>query len=335
MMPFIYSKRTAQDYSRKLASTTKFISHLRPFILLGLFAQVGCAVSDTTLDPAVPHALLQRSMDLTGAQMGKSLLGPPSANYIKLKRPTAMSARDNEVYLIDAGLNQIFHYNRFQQTLIPFTNLPVNADMTIYVAPDRTVYIADPHSSAVLHFTSDGTPLPSLVSLGNLARPVAVSVDERNGHVVVADGLFDQFIFFSNLGMTLSVVKPKRAVAISAMATGPDGIYVANRIDRQVTVLGWDGTFRYALGVNELGAPGAIAVSRENLVFVSDTYDQTIKVYRGQVTGGENVPSMAKIGGVGAGPGSFNGITGLAVDGSLLYATDSLNARVKIMLINQ
>lgn len=274
-------------------------------------------------------------MDLTGAQLGKSLLGPPSAGYIKLKRPTAMSARFNEVYLIDAGLNQIFHYNRFQQTLIPFTNLPVNPDMTIYVAPDRTVYIADPHSSSVLHFTSNGTPLPPLVSPGNLARPVAVAVDERNGHVVVADGLFDQFIVFSNLGMTLSVVKPKRAIAISAMATGPDGIYVANRIDRQVSVLGWDGTFRYALGANELGAPGAIAVSRDNLVFVSDTYDQTIKVYRGQMAGGGNSGSIAKIGGVGAGPGSFNGIKGLAVDGNLLYATDSLNARVKIMLINQ
>lgn len=335
MIPFIFFKRTAQDNSRKPAGTPKFKSYLRLFSLLGLFAQVDFAVSDTMPGSAAPRALLQRSMDLTGAQLGKSLLGPPSAGYIKLKRPTAMSARYNEVYLIDAGLNQIFHYNRFQRTLIPFTNLPVNADMTIYAAPDRTVYIADPHSSSVLHFTSDGTPLAPLVSFGNLARPVAVAVDERTGYVVVADGLFDQFIFFNNLGMTLSVVKPKRAVAISAMAAGPDGIYVANRIDRQVTVLGWDGTFRYALGVNDLGAPGAIAVSRDNLVFVSDTFDQTIKVYRGQVAGGGNSLSIAKIGGVGAGPGSFNGITGLAVDDTLLYATDTLNARVKIMLINR
>lgn len=290
---------------------------------------------DMVRDPAAPRPLLQRWAELTGAQAGTTPLGPPVAGRVTLRRPTAISVRDNDVYLIDAGLNRIFHYNRFQQTLTPFTNLAVNANMSIYVAPDRSVYVADPHSSEVLHFTSDGAQLPSLVSPGKLARPVAVAVDERNGQVMVADGLFDQFIFFNNLGMTLSVVKPQRSLAIAAMATGPDGIYVADRIDRQVSVFGWDGTYRYALGAKDLGAPGAIAVSRDNLVFVGDNFDQTIKVYKGQGTGGENNIMITKVGGIGAGPGSFNRIGGLAVDGTLLYATDSLNARVQIMLINR
>jgi DNA-binding beta-propeller fold protein YncE len=335
MMPFRFFNRMLQEDSVKPVGTpgnrVRLLGLLAFFTLTG----TGCATTDMVHDPAAPRALLQRWTDLTGAQTGMSRLGPPSAAYITLRRPTAMSARDNEVYLIDAGLNQIFHYNRFQQTLVPFTNLPVNADMSIYAAPDRTVYIADPHSSAVLHFTSDGAQLPSLVSPGNLARPVSVAVNERNGQVLVADGLLDQFISFNSLGMPLSVVKPQHALAIAAMTTGPDGIYVADRIDKQVSVLGWDGTFRYSLGAHELGAPGAIAVSRDNLVFVSDNFDQTIKVYRGQGAGDGNTLMMAKFGGVGAGPGSFNGIAGLAVDGNVLYATDSLNARVQIMLINR
>jgi hypothetical protein len=333
-MPFIFTSRMQQNESRKHACAPKTDNRVRLFGLLAAFALAGCAMPDTAHNPATPPALLQRWSDLTGAQPGKSLLGPPGAGYIALRRPTAVSARDNDVYLIDAGLNRIFHYNRFQQTLIPFTNLPVNADMSIYAAPDRSVYIADPHSSAVLHFTSDGIQLPSLVSPGNLARPVAVAVDERNGQVLVADGLFDQFVFFNGMGMTLSVVRPQHALAIAAMTTGPDGIYVTDRIGRQVNVLGWDGAFRYALGAKDLGRPGAIAVSRDNLVFVGDNFDQTIKVYS-HGTEGQNNLLAAKIGGSGAGPGNFNGIAGLAVDNSLLYAADSLNARVQIMLINR
>jgi len=303
--------------------------------LLAAFALAGCAMPDMPYDPATPRPLLQRWTDLTGAQTGKTPLGPPSAGYITLRRPTAISSRNNDVYLIDAGLNQIFRYNRFQQTLIPFTNLSVNAEMSIYAAPDLSVYIADPHSSAVLHFTSDGTPLPPLVSPGNLARPVAVAVDERNGQVLVADGLFDQFIFFNSMGMTTSVVRPQHALGISAMTTGPDGIYVSDRSGRRVVVLDRNGTIRYTLGAKDLGISGAIAVSQDNMVFVGDNFDQTIKIYRGQGNGGNDSPLLTKIGGFGTGPGSFNGITGLAVDGNQFYATDSQNARVQIMLINR
>ena len=311
---------------------------VRLLSLLAAFALTGCVMPDTMRDPAAPRALLQRWMDLTGAQTGTSRLGFPGAGYIALRRPTAMSARYNEVYLIDSGLNRIFRYNRDQQTLTPFTNLPASAGTRIYAAPDRSVYITEPTRAEVMHYASDGTQLPSFVSPGNLARPVSVAVDESTGLILVADGLFDQFITFNSMGMTLSVVKPQQALAIAAMTTGPDGIYVVDRIGHRVVVLKSDGTFRYVLGAKELGDTVAIAVSRDNQVFVSDNFDQTIKVYQSQKSGypeGGNAPMLAKVGGAGSGPNSFNGIAGLAVDGGMLYVTDSLNARVQIMLINR
>ena len=139
------------------------------------------------------------------------------------------------------------------------------------------------------------------------------------------------------MGRTLSVVKPQQGIAIASMATGPDGIYITDRIGRRVVVLRTDGTIRYVLGAQHLGNPGAIAVSRDNLVFVNDNFDQTIKVFKAQKNApqGENGTMLAKVGGPGSGPGSFNSIDGLAVDGSILYVADSLNARVQIMLINQ
>lgn len=330
----------------KLLRKTDDAPEARSFVpLLSWFAILmlaGCAMPGNAGDPAASRPFLQRWMDLTGARAGTSPFGPPGEGYITLRRPTAVSARDNEVYLADAGLNRIFRYSRDQQTLTPFTNLPAGDGTRIYAAPDRSVYVTDPARAEVLHYAWDGTQLPSFVSPGNLARPVSVAVDERTGHILVADGLFDQFIAFNSLGMTLSVIKPREQLAIAAMTTGPDGIYVTDRIGRRVAVLGWDGAFRYALGGKDLGDPGSIAVSRDNSVFVSDNFDQTIKVFRGQgtedqgqKTEGKNGLMVAKSGGVGAGPGSFNGIAGLAVDGSLLYVTDSLNARVQIMHINR
>lgn len=309
-----------------------FFSYIAALLL------AGCAMQDMMGDPATSRGLLQPWTNLTDAQVGETQLGWPGTGRIALRRPVGLSARDGEIYLIDAGLNRIFRYSPTQQTLTPFTSLSASAGMSIYAAPDRSVYITDPNRAEVLHFTHDGTPLPSFVSPGNLMRPVAVTVNENNGQLVVADGLLDQFITFSSFGMTLSVVKPRPALAIAAMAGGPDGLYVADRLERKVIVLGWDGAVRYTLADKDLVAPSAIVVSRDNVVFVGDSFDQTVKVYRGRVTEGsgqKTADKVAKVGGVGAASGRFNGIAGLAVDGGHLYVADSLNARVQIMLMNQ
>ncbi len=293
-------------------------------------------------DAALQRKILQPWTEITGTPSGISPQGLPAqmnaplgAGYIALRRPTAISARRNEIYLLDAGLHRIFRYDSFQQTLTPFaTNLSAEAGMSIYAAPDMSVYITDPVHQQVLHFNWDGTSLPSLVSRGNLAHPVSVVVDEHNGQVLVADSLFDRIITFDTLGMTLSAFKPQQVLSIAAMAAGPDGIYVVDRLAKRVVVLGWNGTFHYAFGADALSDPGAIAVSRDNLVFISDNFDNTIKVYRGQGTKNKNLVLADKFGGTGIAPGSFNGIGGLSEADNLLYVSDSLNARIQVMMIN-
>lgn len=337
---------------KRADSISAFVAALSVALFAALSLSA-CTLSSTPPNPtslaASRHALLQPWMDVTGAQLGTSQLGPPGVTRINLRRPTAISVRNNDIYVIDAGLERIFRYNRDQQTLLPYTNLAAYAGMTILAAPDRSVYIADPRRAELMHFAWDGTQLPSFVSPGNLARPVAVAVDERSGQILVADGLHNQFIIFSSLGMTLSVVKPAQALAIAGMASGPDGIYVTDRVTRRVVVLKWDGSYLYELGVKQagdslgdsLGDPGAIAVSEDNLVFVGDNFDRTIKVYQGKIYRRSDSAEPAekgashlvtKVGGEGAAFGNFSDIGGLAVDGNMLYVTDSLNARLHIML---
>lgn len=313
----------------KLARALKRCCCVNLVVAATTLALTSCA--GTAGDTAARRELLQPWIELTGASLGASSGLPgfaagAGAGYGVLRQPTAISARGNDVYLLDAGLRRIFRYDRARQTLTPFTSLSASAGMSVYAAPDLSVYVTDPARGQVLHFDWDGAPLPALSSPGNLGRPIAVTVDEGSGQVLVADALYDQIVVFNSLGRPLSVIKPQRVRAIAAMALGPDGIYVADRLARQVVVVGRDGAYRYAFGAGSLAGPNAIAVDRGNLAFVADNFDQTVKVYR-------DGKLVATAGGAGAAPGRFNGIAGLAVDGGLLYVADSLNARVQIMLI--
>lgn len=318
--------------------------------LLMASALVGCALPNTATSPTASRALLQPLSYLGSGQTDATASESTSENSITLRRPSAVSAFQDDIYLVDTELNQIIRYNNEQKTSTPFTNLPTNAGMRLHAAHDGSVYISDPDRAEVLHFARDGTQLPSLSSPGNLTRPVSVTVNTVTEYVMVADGLLNQIIEFDEQGNTVAVIKPQIAIEIAAIATGPHGIYVTDRIGRQVVVLGWSGDFRYALGSKELGDPGAIVVTRDNIIFVSDNADQTIKGYRGKsenpqgFRGQEITPEqlteigkfVAEVGGPGTEPTNFNGIGGLALaGGKLLYAADSMNARVQVMTINR
>jgi len=333
MNPMFFLQSNQKNITAKNFSSIRSVLFFYLYALIAAIALSGCVSTSRVSEKQSHGPLLQKWSDLRGALSGTSPLGSPGNGYITLRHPSAISALNKDIYLIDSGLHRIFRYDLFQKTLTPFTNLSAYPEMNIFVSPDRSVFISDPNNNQVLHFTSDGSQLPSLVSPGNLARPVAVAVNEKNGHIIVADGLFDHFIYFNNVGMTLSVVRAQQSLAIAAMATGPDGIYVADRIGRQVNVLGWDGSFKYTLGSKKIAEPSAIAVSRDNLVFVGDNFDQTINVYRGQDTNAGGSQFLEKFGKPGAGPSSFNGISGLAVDGNQLYAIDSMNSRIQIITI--
>jgi hypothetical protein len=66
----------------------------------------------------------------------------------------------------------------------------------------------------------------------------------------VADGLNDQIVILDGLGKAIGIIKPQHMLNIAAMVSGPDGLYVVDRLAKQVVVLGWDGRFLYAFGAD-------------------------------------------------------------------------------------
>lgn len=263
---------------------------------------------------------LQPRESLAGAT-----LSLPGEGFVALQRPTSLTLHDNDIYLVDAGLHRIFRYDRAQQTLSAFaTDTPVDSNTSLYAAPDASVYITNPNHNEVLHFRRDGASLPSLVSPGNLVRPVCVTVDESSGLVLVADGQLNQVVVFDHWGMVLSIINLQQVRSIDAMSIGPDGIYILDRLAKRVVVLRKNGSFRYALNT---GTASAMAVSHDNLVFVGDNFRHSIQVYRKRKVAAIIVANDI-------GPDGFNSIDALATDKNWLYIADSLSSRVQIMQIN-
>ena len=251
---------------------------------------------------------------------------PGLTGYLPWLSPTAVAVRGNYMYVVDGGRRQIFQVDLAQQTMMPFADFSAGAVSGITVAPDLSLYVADINARQVFHFSVDGRLLQTFGNSAEVARPVAVSLDEASGRIWVADSLYNHVVVFNSLGRVLSVLQSRAGRSIAGMAIGTDGVYLIDRLSRQIVVIGQDGADRYTLGKDTLKDPGAIAVDRFNRVFVSDSFDSKIKIY-------EHGQLVASVGGSGATPATFNRITSLWIEQNMLYVTDSLNARIQTFLV--
>lgn len=248
--------------------------------------------------------------------------GPRPTGFLSWQLPVALAARGNYVYVVDAGRRLIFRYDQMLQSLATFSDYSASPDTAIAVARDLSLYVTDSINRQVLHFSFEGRLLQKFSNAMELALPVAVVLDDFNGNIWVADGLYNHVVVFNSLGRVLHVIKPSQGQSIAAMAQGPHGLYLLDPLNRQVLVIGHDGADRYTLGHDTLKMPGAIAVDRFNRAYVSDSFDNSIKIF-------EFGKLVAIAGAGGTIRASFNQITNLYVDQNTLYVADSLNAQIQ------
>ena len=270
---------------------------------------------------------------IEGGTVGNLLTGSRDTRF---RRPVALAVRGDWIYVLDAGQQLIFQYERSLHrlhTLIDLRGLVTGDPADIYVDNNFTVYIADSFGSRVLHFDSRGHLREVFQNPLNLSRPQVISVDESTGYLYVADTLFDHILVFNNAGQAVTALggrgdEPGQFLNITAMALGPDGIYIGARVGDHLQVLSRNGDYRYSLPDDKLSFPTAIALDeRDRLVFVSDFIDNTIKVFHDRKL-------VATYGGSGGTPGRFRHITDLWVDDGRLFVADSLNGRIQVLLIN-
>jgi len=298
-------------------------------------AGVACLVAITLAAPAVAQTsqgkpIMTPWITLTGAWASKannlSKPGlssmPQGSGFITLRVPTAVAARGNYVYVADSGHRKIYRYDLSQQTLTPLIGFAGSTVSDMAVAADLSLYVADLNAGKILHLAVDGRQLQTFSNDMEIARPVAVVIDQLGANLWVADSVYNHVVGFNSFGRAISAQRSHMGRSIVAMAQGPDGLYLVDRLSRQVVVVSADGAERYSLGKDVLKMPNAVAVDRHNRVFVSDNFDNTLKVFeRGQL--------ITTVGGGGAIPASFNRITSLSIDQNTLYIADSLNGRIQ------
>ena len=270
---------------------------------------------------------------ISGGLTGNSFAGNA---FQRLQRPVAVAVRDHQLYIVDAGQEMLYLYDDVTKRMSILKDLRgvVSGDVPdIYVAADRSYYLADAGGRRVLHFDRNGQLMQTFQDTLNLARPVAVSVDETNGDVYVADGLFDHIMVFNSAGDPWRMIGDRgmgdgEFLNITAMTRGPDGVYVTARLGKRGQVMDQNtGKFRYAFDPNTIVFPNGIAVDRmTDLAYVSDFFDNSIKIFK-------HGHLQATVGGNGASPGRFKGITDVTLEDGFLYVADSLNSRIQVFRV--
>jgi DNA-binding beta-propeller fold protein YncE len=300
--------------------------------------------------PGNPWLYPLESID--GGLMGNAVVGNP---VTRLARPVAVAERDHELYIVDANQELLYRYDTISRRMTVVKDLRAIAtsgprpfmsvhpgtrpehelqggeaiDITaVYVAGDHSYYLADGLGHRVLHFTPDGRLIQTFKDTLNLGQPVAVSVDESNGDVYVADGLFDHILVFNAAGDLWRMLGDRgleegKFLNITAMTLGPEGVYVTARLGLRGQVLDKSGRFRYAFQEDTLAFPKGIAVDPDGRAYVSDFFDNSIKIF-------EHGKLVGTVGGTGASLGRFKGIAGLTLGNGFLYVADSLNGRIQV-----
>jgi hypothetical protein len=281
------------------------------------------------------HSSIKGGKQPSGGTLGafrRLLVGP--GDEIRFVSPVAVGGVDNYLFIVDAGQRVVFRYDLVTQEIEPigdigfhFSGDPGN----IYVAKDRTFYIVDSVGKQVHRFDERGNLLQTFADLANLSRPIDVFVNELTEEVYVADGSFSHVVVFNKFGKALRAVGkrgtgPGRFRAITAIAKGPDGIYVVDRLELPVQVISMEGQYKYSFGESYQVFPTAVAVTEDRVAFVADKSDNTIRIY-------QDAELLAVVGGTGSAPGRFRSPSSLWINNGLLYVADSMNKRIQVMRI--
>ena len=195
---------------------------------------------------------------------------------------------------------------------------------------DGSVWVAEPLAGQVLNIDAQGRVRRTLRDNARASRPVAVVQLPGSLDVYVGDSAP---MPWSSWCSTPSAARCRRAwvegllQSISAMAAGPQGLVVLDRLAQQVLVFGRDGRVLQTFGDDSLLQPRALAVDMHGRVYVGDDGDQRIKAFSAD---GER---LAQVGGTGNAPGRFGRIDAMCADGAQLYVADSRNARLAVLLI--
>ena len=262
---------------------------------------MGVAVNDDGSKVYVTQAGGDRStilFDHTGKQLAK--LTPPKStgpNHVPVY--VAINPTNHNVYVTDRMTGSIYVYTENGTYLHPLKPKSIKGiwmPLGLTFAPDGTLYVGDVAGAQhrVLEIDSTGT-ITQTFTVKKLALnfPNGMAVD-ADGHLLVAD---------SNNGRLLAFDKDGKVIAS------------VNR----------------GAGEGDLGLPRGVAVDDSGRIFVVDTTNQSVHVYRLNVSDTTTFTFVGAFGDEGITDGAFAFPNGAASDNRAeVYITDRENGRVQV-----
>ncbi|GKT12726.1 MAG: hypothetical protein ISEC1_P1706 [Thiomicrorhabdus sp.] len=268
---------------------------------------------------------------------GGWLLSVVGTESTLLENPTSVVASHNLVYIIDDGLRSLYVFDLVTRKATTLSGAYEKIEGNIsrlYINNDQSFFIMDKFGSQVHKYGLKGEYLMSYQDSLNLNSPVGMCTNPENGHVFVADGFYSHVIEFSESGESLALHglrkrgQTQAGNGIIGMACNKTELFIVSKFGKYINVLSFSGDLIRQIPRPEVHNPTSIAVDQYNRVYISDAFDDQIKIY-------DQSKMIAEFGSAGMDLLSFRGIKGLWVDGSFLYVADSMNRRVQVLMIKQ
>lgn len=272
--------------------------------------------------------------EISGEMNVQMLGGGRDRGYTRLVSPVAVAAEFTTVHIADGGQNSILRFDRSTQTVRGIIEgMFVDGSTRLFVDRANSLYVSDERRGEVTQYDLDGRPVRVFGQSGSLSRPVAVWVDDARGEILVGDAGSAAVVVFNTAGGVLASIRPSTddggtVESIADIWGGPDQLYILDPLQRRVHLLSRRGSYRYGFGEDHLTAPTRLAVDGYNRVYVADSSDSTIKVFRGgelvAVVGGRRGPDRVRLQSIGD--------MWAASDG-FFYVADPMTTAVKVFKI--
>jgi len=262
----------------------------------GISRPLGVAVDETNNRMYVTQSDGARTVkvfDLEGNALGQ--LKAPSAHALHSPAYVAVSRSTGNVFVTDRGTNQVYVYDktgRYLRLLKP-KGEKLWGPLAIAIGSDDEIYVSD--AGGKVHFVwvleADGTVIRTFGRADGLAFPNGIALRD-DGSIVLSD---------SNNG--------------------------------RIFVYGADGSMMGAIARGEadapIGMPRGVAVGAGGRVYVVDTSNDVVRIYR---SGAGKIPEYAaSFGEMGSQEGQFLFPNGIASDDhGHIYVTDSENNRLQV-----
>jgi DNA-binding beta-propeller fold protein YncE len=200
------------------------------------------------------------------------------------------------------------------------------------------IYVSDRPAGALQVYSSDGTFLRTIDSPAGLDgwQPLGVAFSS-DGHLLVTDAGTGQLYEFDPNGSLIRTVGQLGQFSFpNSVVVDPAGnLYVSDSNNGRLVVLDASGAQVAVLrrGPNEgdLGMPRGLAIDDQARVYVVDTTDQSVKVYRALGAAAGPPPFLGLFGSAGTGDGAFNFPNAVATDArGRVYVADWSNDRVQV-----